>query len=107
MSPIAEFVWIDTETTGLQTDPNTFVVEVGARLTDRWGQELFDEEGYQPFQSLVVYPHMIRPNYTQLEMFIKDEFVLDMHSKNGLLDEYNIILSTPGVEPAKYFPGSV
>ena len=67
-------MWLDLETTGL--DPETgLILEVAVVVTNRWLKELARES--------IVIPHSVEA----LEAAGMDDFVRDMHTENGLLDE--------------------
>lgn len=66
-------LWMDYETTGKMTNPNTVPLEGAAIITDGQLNELAVLEG-------------IALHATEAELSHMDDFVTDMHSKTGLLD---------------------
>ena len=91
-------LWLDFETTGLMNDPHTVPLEGAAIITDGQLNEL------AVFEGLVIHA-------TEVELSHMGDFVLDMHTKTGLLekvrastvtcDEFDTALETFA---APYFP---
>lgn len=67
-------LWVDYETTGKMTNPNTVPLEGAAIITDGQLNELAVLEG------IVIHA-------TEEELSHMDDFVLDMHTKTGLLEK--------------------
>jgi oligoribonuclease len=67
-------LWLDFETTGLMNDPNTVPLEGAAIITDGDLNEL------AVFDGMVIHA-------TEEELSHMDDFVLDMHTKTGLLEK--------------------
>lgn len=91
-------LWLDFETTGKMTNPNTVPLEGAAIITDGQLNELAVLEG-------------IALHATELELAHMDDFVLDMHTKTGLLDRVRASTVTLGefdatlqAFAAPYFP---
>lgn len=68
-----QIVWIDIECSGL-APLDDHILEIGARVTDWWGTEI------DRFTSLVYTPFW-------MGRIIQNEFVFDMHTKSGLIDD--------------------
>jgi oligoribonuclease len=91
-------LWLDFETTGKMTNPNTVPLEGAAIITDGQLNELAVLEG-------------IAFHATEDELAHMDDFVLDMHTKTGLLDRVRAATLTLGefdatlqAFAAPYFP---
>lgn len=67
-------LWLDFETTGLMHDPNTVPLEGAAIITDGELNEL------AVFEGMVIHA-------TEEELSHMDDYVLDMHTKTGLLEK--------------------
>lgn len=70
-------LWVDYETTGKMTNPNTVPLEGAAIITDGQLNELAVLEG------IVIHA-------TEEELSHMDDFVLDMHTKTGLLEKVRV-----------------
>lgn len=91
-------LWVDYETTGKMTDPNTVPLEGAAIITDGQLNEL------AVFEGIVIHA-------TEEELSHMDDFVLDMHTRTGLLEKVRAsTVTTPEFDAAlatfaaPYFP---
>ncbi len=85
VNPPIAFTWVDLETTGLDRKTGS-ILEVGSLLTDK------QLNVHGRFESLVL-PANFDGSAESLGM---DEYVTDMHTKNGLLDALREALEVPG-----------
>jgi oligoribonuclease len=72
-------LWLDLETTGLHPERHT-ILEVACILTD---DDLNEKSRWES---------IVRPGVSDVRRLMaltSDDFVIDMHTKNGLLDEIN------------------
>jgi oligoribonuclease len=69
-----EMLWIDLETTGLRAD-SCVPLELGLTITDKWGAEIASWKTLIWEASFVDYKNNA------------DDFVLNMHTENGLWDD--------------------
>lgn len=72
---LKRILWLDLETTGLDHD-TLRVLEVGWTVTDL---ELIQDPTFDHIATMVVRPHNYHPG-------LMDDFVRDMHTRNGLLE---------------------
>lgn len=70
-------VWIDVETTGLGGPTVEELLEVGVMITNQWGDFIDATSWLTVFKKSPIYAEGMDP------------VVVQMHSDNGLLDEYN------------------
>lgn len=71
-------VWVDIETTGLNGPEREKLLEVALLVTNKWGDEIDSHS-------------IITATKAQgrLEAWEMGDYVLDMHTKSGLMEEYN------------------
>lgn len=87
------FFWIDIETTGLNPDAD-LLLEVGIRITDS-ELDLIDEKDWQLWNT-PHYDQVCGENFTNL-----DEFILNMHTKSGLLEDACSVGMVPAAAEAE------
>jgi oligoribonuclease len=72
---IIHLLWIDLETTGLETlGGGDEIIEIACILTD------------QQLNVISEFTSVVKPSPAAYERLVANQYVFDMHSKNGLLD---------------------
>ncbi len=79
-------LWLDLESTGLETSNGDEIIEIGCILTTE-DLRVIDE-----FEAVV------KPSDSAMARLTANQFVVDMHTANGLLDEINVGKSVTAVE---------
>ncbi len=68
-------LWLDLESTGLDTSAGDEIIEIGCILTTDY------------LRTLGEFAAVVKPSDTALSRLFDDQFLVDMHTANGLLDE--------------------
>lgn len=70
-------LWLDLESTGLDTSNGDEIIEIGCILT------------HEDLRVLGEFEAVVKPSANAMARLAANQFLVDMHSANGLLDEIN------------------